>query len=161
MTALRQPLQEILKGAHKIVVVGVGNSLRSDDGFGLLAAQLLLKKLPKREKVEILLGESAPENLTGSIRKLKPSHVVLIDCAEMGLSVGSVKIIDPATISGVSASTHNLPLGLLLHYLEEEIKCKCFILGIQPKSTTFGGKMSPQVSKALKVVVKEMLAVLC
>lgn len=161
MTALKDNLRKILKGAHKIVVVGVGNALRSDDSFGLLAAKLLLKKGPKKEKVEILLGESAPENLTGSIRKLKPTHVIFIDCAEMNLPAGSVKIIDPATIGGVSASTHNLPLGLLLHYLEEEIKCKCFILGIQPKSTAFGEKMSPELRKALEAVVEGVASVLC
>ena len=63
-------LKPELKGASKIVVLGVGSELRGDDIAGILAAENLKGKTS--DKLQVLIGGTAPENLTGEIKKLKP-----------------------------------------------------------------------------------------
>jgi hydrogenase 3 maturation protease len=66
---------------------------------------------------------------------MKPSHVVLIDAAEMGRSPGDVAIIDAGKISSTRVSTHAMPLSVLMEYLEKELKVKVALVGIQPTAS--------------------------
>ena len=115
---IKKELKKRLKGAKRIAVLGVGSELRADDAAGMLVAKNLANK-----NVEVFLAGAAPENFTGAIKKIKPTHVIIIDCADMKKKPGSVLLIDPARVSGVSFSTHTLPLNILAGYLIKDINC--------------------------------------
>lgn len=139
----------------------MGAELRGDDAAGLLAAEALKRSLAaktKLPKLKIFLGGTAPENLTGPIKAFRPSHVIVIDAAEMGLAPGSVKVIDPRTIADAgSFSTHNLPLNVLTEYLRTSLDCRITVVAIQPARWEWGQSCSPEVSAAAAAVAGGIL----
>jgi hydrogenase 3 maturation protease len=159
MMEIVQELWERIQTGHKIVFLGVGSPLRADDSVGLhIVAQLeqnLVKA--KEDKYHFYLGESAPENFAGAIRNQAPTHVVIFDAANMGKAPGSFSLIEPEAISGISFSTHMLPLNVLTDYLIKTCDCKIVIMGIQPKLLEFGYPMTSAVKKAADQFISEFL----
>jgi hydrogenase 3 maturation protease len=146
--ALEADRQHRRAGGRPVVVLGVGAELRSDDAAGVrVAAELARMSLPG---VRALDGGSAPENCTAEIRKLDPSHLIIVDSAHMGAPPGEVRLIEPADIGGASFGTHSLPLSVLVDYIQREIGCRVAVIGIQPVSLAFGEGMSPEVSAAVQ-----------
>jgi hydrogenase 3 maturation protease len=160
---LKTELQKKLKNAKRIALLGIGSTLRSDDAAGAMVAEQAAKKIrgeKKQPAFKVFFGATAPENLTGEIRTFKPSHVIMVDSANLGVKPGTVQLLDPAKIGGISFSTHALPLKMMADYLRESIKCKVLIVGIQPKSLEFGEKVSPEVRKAVKFVSSAIIEVI-
>ncbi len=126
-------LAQGLSGATRIAVLGVGDDLNPLDRPGIIGA-ILVSEL-ERPNVSVFLAGTMPENYTGALRQLRPSHVVILDAAGMGLPPGSVGIVHPAGIRGQRFSTHSLPLSLVIEYLEKEIGATVVLIGIQPDAT--------------------------
>jgi hydrogenase 3 maturation protease len=139
-------------GSLRIVVLGVGSELRSDDVVGVLAAERIAEK--NLRGVWSLSGGTAPENFTADVRQISPTHVLIIDSADMGDAPGTVRLIDPSDIGGISFGTHALPLGVLAGYLQRETGCRVIVIGVQPESLEFGGQLSPPVRTALEETVQ-------
>jgi hydrogenase 3 maturation protease len=144
-----------LKGASKIVLLAVGSELRGDDAAGLLVAEELQNhKLPN---LEVLIGGTAPENLTGEIKRLKPSHLVIVDAAEMNEAPGTIKLVLPEEIGGFSFSTHSLPLKVMVDFIRQDWPCEVLIIAIQPANLSFGAQVSGAVRRAARQVCDLML----
>lgn len=107
----------------------------------------------QRFVVRLWEGGTAPENLTGEIRRFKPSHILLVDAADLGLKPGAVTLVEPDTIGNIPCSTHTLPLKILTGYLKASFPCDIMIIGIQPKHTDFGIAPSNEVKQTVKRVV--------
>ncbi len=152
MPDLRNKLKSNLKGAKKVAVLGVGSELRADDIAGILAAQ----ELEKHPNVKVFLGYTAPENLSGEIKKFKPTHVIIIDTADMGKKPGEVAVFTPEDSGGISFSTHKLPIKVLASYLQQSFECRVIIIGIQPKTLDFGKPVSKEVKSAVNDVSKAL-----
>lgn len=121
-------LSSFLRGATLTVVLGVGSELRGDDAAGILIARCLVNKHPR---IIALEGHTAPESFAGKIIKLKPSHVLVADAAEMGLDPGAWEIPRRAELDKTMTSTHLIPLTALAKHLEEGCGCKVAFVGIQ------------------------------
>lgn len=128
--------------------------MRADDAAGILAATQLKKALAGRKAgraVKIFLGETAPENLTGEIKRYKPSHLVIIDTADLRKRPGTIFVFTPQDVGGgVSFSTHKMPARILVDYLVRSLGCEVAIIGIQPKSVDFGNNISRAVKSSAK-----------
>jgi hydrogenase 3 maturation protease len=156
--ALASMLEEELSGWKQVVILGIGNEFSGDDSLGFQAARKLKRALSNMSRVEVLAVGVAPENFTGLLRKLSPSHVVLIDAAEMGEIAGKIELIEPHRIEKRMPSTHTMPLYMLAEYLEHELGAKVLILGIQPESLSFGTAVSREgrvsVDKLARLLVE-------
>lgn len=108
--------------------------------------------------VNVLEGGTAPENLTGEIRRIRPSHLLIIDSAEMGEPPGTVRLFAPEEIGGLSFGTHALPLSVLARYLAEETGCRVTIMGIQPRSLEFDAALSEEAALAVDETVEALAA---
>jgi hydrogenase 3 maturation protease len=150
---LEGKLEEALSGWTHLVILGIGNEFGGDDKLGLLAAHRLKEALSDVSRVDILEAGNAPENFTGLLRKLSPSHTLLIDAAEVREEVGAVKIIEPQEIQKQMPSTHSIPLYMLVNYLEHELGSKVIILGIQAKKLSFGAPISEEVGNSVDQLV--------
>jgi hydrogenase maturation protease len=74
----------------------------------------------------------------------------MIDAAHLGEQPGVLRYLDWRQTSGLSASSHTLPLHVLASYLSAELNDPTIgLLGIQPASTAFGAPLSPEVEEAL------------
>lgn len=99
--------------------------------------------------MEVFFGETAPENLTGQIRRFRPTHVIILDAVDIGAEPGHIRLIGPDEISSrAMASTHNASLTLLMDYLRHFLGCEIIVIGIQPKTLDFGKPPSGPVLQA-------------
>ncbi len=163
MATLKALLKSRLRNAKKVALLGVGSELRGDDAAGLLVARQLIRVCGRRKKgaeFKVFIGDTAPENLTGEIKKFKPTHVLIVDSAQMRQKAGAVKFIDPSKVGGISFCTHSLPVNILTDYLITSLGCEIIILGIQPKNIDFGGDVSPEVRESaghVSAAIKEII----
>jgi len=150
MLNLKKSLSNSLKGAERIAVLGIGSELRADDIAGILVAQKLEEL--QGQNFKVFLGYTAPENLSGEIRKFKPTHLIMIDTADIGKEPGEVKLFTPENVGGISFSTHKLPVKIMAQFLQKDINCNVMIIGIQPKSLDFGKPVSSHVQRSVNEI---------
>ena len=160
MQKLIQGLKIRLKAANRIALLGVGSQLRGDDAAGILVADALSKKICKKNNLKVFFGHTAPENLTGEIKKFKPQHLIIIDSADMGKKAGEVSLIDISDLRGVTFSTHQLPVEIMADYLMQATGCHISIIGIQPKQLKFDSQVSQEILKSVKQLVTGLQQVL-
>jgi len=163
MPQIKTILKDRLKSAQRVAVLGIGSQLRADDAAGLIIAKELktyFKDKKKRNLLKVFLGETAPENLTGQIKKFKPTHLVVIDAVDFHLKTGDLRVVDICTEAGVSFSTHRVPIGILRDYLYKSIHCETILIGMQPGSTEFCGGLSPGIQESTQAACKEIREVL-
>jgi hydrogenase 3 maturation protease len=157
--ALVSKLGEELSGWKRIVILGIGNEFSGDDGLGSRAALKLKRALSNTPRIDVIATGTSPENFTGLLRKLSPSHVVLIDAAELGETAGAIELIEPHRIEKRIPSTHTMPLYMLTEYLEQELGAKVLILGIQPESLSFGTTVSSEVGVSIDRLARLLVQV--
>lgn len=139
-------IKDILKG--KVVIVGIGNTLRGDDGFG----PALVEKLAGKVNAVCLDAGSAPENHTGKIVKEKPDTILLVDAIHLGLAPGKYEILKKDQILKSGFSTHDISPHMFIDYLEKQTKADIYMLGVQPENLSFGQEMSASVKRALNEI---------
>lgn len=154
-----QKLASIWKEGGKIVFLGVGSPLRADDSVGLTIVEQLQAAFPVTPGTEsrFILGETAPENFSGTIREFGPSHLVIFDAADVEKEPGSIVVISREEIGGTSFSTHILPLKILADYLVDATGCAVTVIGVQPKLLEFAYPMTSGVKKAAETFVAEVI----
>jgi hydrogenase 3 maturation protease len=137
------------------LLLTVGNGLMGDDGAGPLLAQLLAHT--HLNGWVVLNGGSSPENVLHQIREHAPSHVVVIDSADMDLPPGSIRKVPQQNLENpLYFTTHTLPLTFLIESLNEFVLQSTFI-GIQPEIVAFGFPMSSSVSQAVKTLLNNIV----
>jgi hydrogenase 3 maturation protease len=137
-------LKSHLKG--KVVILGIGNSLRSDDAAGSVLASRI------KDKVSFRVFDTAatPENYLGKVIKEQPDTVIIIDTVDFGGSPGEFREMEGADLKTVNLFfTHNASLSLTINYLQSHLKLDIIILMIQPKTIVFGDTISTAVSASL------------
>lgn len=144
----------------RVAVVGVGHELNGDDVAGLAVVRALSPALASSDRVLIVDAGPAPENTTGLLRRFAPDLVLLVDAAQMDAPPGAVCWLDWQETTGISASTHTLPLHLLARYLVAELGCEVALLGIQPAANVPGAPLSPEVEEAVDAVAAGLAAAL-
>ena len=151
-------LKAWLEGATRVVVLGVGSRIRRDDAVGLVLVDRLKGRVPSL--VELFDCETVPESFTGPIRNLAPSHLLIIDAAELGLNPGEARVINPESILEARFSTHALSLSVLSEYIASETGAKVLLIGVQPKDLQFGVGMTPELTHAAERLSQFILSVL-
>jgi len=141
-----------------LVVLGLGSPLRRDDFAGIAVLRALRRLLTEKgqltgsgERVLLVEGGSAPENVLGLVARARPTHVLIVDAADLGLPPGSAALIRPEEAGSAHLpSTHTLPVRFLCSYLSRLTGAKTLVLGIQPKDIGFGEGLSPELEDAIK-----------
>ncbi len=136
-------LKEILRGT--VVIVGVGNTSRGDDGAG----PALISEIEGRVAAQCIDGGVAPENYLEKIVQMSPDTVLIADAADIKAEPGEIRIVESGKIASGGLSTHAVSLGLVCEYLRERCpSSKTHLLAIQPCSTKAEG-----LSEAVRVSV--------
>ncbi|BAZ98780.1 MULTISPECIES: hydrogenase maturation peptidase HycI [Methanothermobacter] len=145
---MKRLLSDFLTDCRRLLVLTVGNELRSDDGLGPYLASLIQEAMEERGHLVINAG-TVPENFTGKIRSERPSHILIVDAVEMREEPGTVRLIERDSISEYSISTHAMPLSFLVRYLEDQGAYRIALMGVQPENLEFGTGLSPAVEDAV------------
>jgi hydrogenase 3 maturation protease len=139
-------LKELLDRASRLLFVGVGNVLKSDDGVGVVISRQIME----RPGILTLSVEVSIENYIGKINSLEPEELVIIDCMELGRSPGDNQLLALDDVQDITFNTHNISLGRLRDFFT----FPCYVLGIQPAKLDFGETLSAPVEEASRNIVK-------
>ena len=112
-----------------MIILGIGNELKYDDGVGPFIISEL-NKLNLNENVLLINAQTVPENFTGKIRKENPSHIILIDACLMGLNPGDYKIVNEDDFVKIGISTHSMSLSYFVKFLNQD---NILFIGIEPE----------------------------
>ncbi|MCQ2972079.1 MAG: hydrogenase maturation peptidase HycI [archaeon] len=134
-------LKEFIKDYEKLILLGVGNILKKDDGAG----PYIISKLEEKENILLIDGQTMPENFTGLIRKANPSHLLIIDACLMNEEPGTIKLVNREDFVNIGISTHSMSLNYFVKYLERDLPVKVANIGIQPESMDFGEDLTLKV----------------
>lgn len=140
--------KDIFKG--KVVIVGMGNTLRRDDGFG----PALVERLKASRGLVCIDAGSSPETYAGKIIKERPDTILVVDVLHSDLEPGEYDILRSSEIIKSGFSTHDISPRMFLEYLKEETGADIYMLGVQPQDVSFGEGISERLKKSLEEIVK-------
>ena len=105
-------------------------------------------------KTFLINGGSVPENFTGLIKKIDPSHIMLIDASLMKRQAGEINIVNKDNIVDISISTHSMSLAYLIKYLQLEKEFNILFIGIEPEIMDLSFELSDNVKESSDMLVK-------
>jgi hydrogenase 3 maturation protease len=156
---VQDALEKWFSGADRVVVAGIGNPIRRDDFVGVKIVQDLQGKVP--QNVCLLECETVPESFMQDIVDYKPSHVLLVDAAVLGLKPGETRLVFPEQITDFPAvTTHVLPLRIFCEYITKMAEAKIALLLIEPQDTEFGEGLTAPVQATEEKIAKLLIELL-
>ena len=99
-------------------------------------------------------GGSVPANFTGLIKKINPSHIILIDASLMNKEAGEINIVNKDNIVDISISTHSMSLSYLIKYLQLEKEYNILFIGIEPEIMDLSFELSSKIKDSSDMLVK-------
>jgi coenzyme F420 hydrogenase subunit delta len=139
-----------------ILVLGIGNILFGDDGFGCELVAYVEKHHAIPEAVCLLDAGTSVRKLlfTLCLSPIRPRRLLILDSIDAGRSPGEIFEIDPAKIPPVKLddfSIHQLPTSNLLRELQEScgVEVRVFACQTGPLPEEISPGLSPPVQSAL------------
>ena len=145
---MKNIFKNIFKG--KVVIVGIGNSLKGDDAFG----PLLVDRLKGKVKAVCIDAGSAPENYTANIVKENPDTILIVDAVHLDLKPGEYDVLKKSDIIKSGFTTHDISPNMFIEYLENQTRADIYMLGIQPERVCFGKGLSDKLKSKLSEIEK-------
>ncbi|MEW6013769.1 MAG: hydrogenase maturation protease [Candidatus Zixiibacteriota bacterium] len=151
----------IAKGRNtpRLLVIGVGNEFRSDDGVGLRIARELTSLLPPDTKIIQGSGEGASliESWNGF------DIVIIIDAVKSGALPGRIHRIDasartvPVNFFNYSSHAFSVAEAIEVSRALGSLPSALIIYGIEGKSFSNGTELTPEVLQSAGEVKKLIL----
>ncbi|MFX1375963.1 MAG: hydrogenase maturation protease [Promethearchaeota archaeon] len=134
MKEIRKLLYDKLKGATKIVLMGIGETKLSDDGVGPYIISELLDY--SNDKFLFINAGIDPMGRLDEIINFQASHLVLLDTCTLKKPPGTIAIINRENIQEfVPISTHTIPIHIVIDFLAEKLTdINVFMIGFVPES---------------------------
>ena len=147
----------------KVLVMGVGSILMTDEGIGIRAVEELEKRYRFPENVEILDGGTSGIELLSYISG--KDYLIIIDAIKSGNPPGTVLRVEGEDVPArfrTRISPHQLGISDLLAAatLTDEMPKQLVLFGIEPKEIVLGIGLSTEVranlDRLIQVVVDEL-----
>lgn len=144
--------------SKRIAVIGIGNTLRRDDGIGIIVLESLLK-FYKRQGIDYLNFGVATFDLLHRIRDY--DTVLLIDGVRADLPVGELKIFELANLKyypdNLTTSTHGLNLKDIFELAKKiALKTKIYVALIQINDLSYGEGLSNILKDKQQEITKQI-----
>lgn len=147
---------QIRETTKKIIVIGIGNTLYSDEGVGVHILPYLEDALSDCDNIEIVEGITDGMKLLGPVEEA--DYLIIIDAINADKEGGSIiTLVDeeiPAYF-GIKMSIHQIGFQEVLNAarFRDNLPEKMILIGVQPSSLELGLELSDVVrSKIPKVV---------
>ncbi len=149
---------------HEALVLGLGNILWADEGFGVRAVEAFHEAYADRDDVEVLDGGTLGAYLINSVMDAK--RLLILDCAELKAAPGTLRVLRDDAIrlwSSTKLSAHQtgmndvLAKATLMGYEPEAIT----VIGVQPNELEdYGGSLTDvvraRVDEAVQLAAEEL-----
>ncbi len=145
----------------KIVVLGVGNTILSDEGLGVKAVERLREGYEFPEEVELIDGGTLGIDLLYYLEGVR--KLLILDAVSGGGKPGTLYKFKGEEVKGYfrrKVSMHELGIQEVLALMDvmdkpvEEI----VVLGIEPASIELGTDLSPVVEESMPDLLREALS---
>jgi hydrogenase maturation protease len=129
-----------------VIVIGLGNTLMSDEGVGVWVVQRLSDFTGEFPLVDFVDAGTGGMSILHLIRG--KDKAIFIDCAKMGKKPGDIKKFTPQEIKSAKdlahQSLHEADLIKIINMADKLGQCpaEIIIFGIEPQSVTPGHEMS-------------------
>ena len=138
------------------LILGCGNILFGDDGFGCAVVEYLERNGPVPDHVCLAdVGTGVRKLLfTLCLSPERPRRVLVVDALDVGRAPGELFEIDPADIPGIKMddfSMHQLPTSNLLRELQQQCNVEVRVLACQ--TAPLPDRVSPGLSEAVRLAV--------
>jgi hydrogenase maturation protease len=140
--------------AGRVLVLGIGNTLLSDEGAGVHAVRQLQAAAASQSGIEYMDGGTLSFTLAGPIED--SDAVVIIDAAELGTEAGAVRVFEGAAMDDFlgaerKRSVHEVGLRDLMAVaaLAGRLPERRALIGIQPAELGWGDAPSPRVAEGI------------
>ncbi|MGA2622901.1 MAG: hydrogenase maturation protease [Bacteroidota bacterium] len=150
---------EILNPQSSILIIGIGNIFRGDDGVGILTA----RNIQRRNLSGVQTIEESGEG-TSLIDAWKDRDtVIIIDAVSSGTKPGTIHSFDaavqqvPSKFFNYSTHAFSLAEAIELARVLNRLPGKLFVYGIEGKNFHAGSALSPEVEKAGNEVLTRIL----
>lgn len=144
-----------------VTILGIGNTLYSDEGVGIHALPLLEEVFADDENVELVEGSTDGIKLLGPVEEA--DFLIVIDAINAGLEGGSLIALYDDEIPayyGIKMSIHQVTFQEVLFAakLRESYPKKIVMIGVQPESLELGVELSEKVRSRLPQLVERVKA---
>ena len=134
----------------KLLILGVGNTLKADDGVGPAVCEGLKPILPG----QVIEGGTAPENYVQKILNFAPKLLLIVDAMDFGGEPGTIRLFEPEELGGGLSSTHALTPRTFTDLIAGQCGTEILYVGIQPGDVTMGAAMTCVMEAAAKECVR-------
>lgn len=138
-----------------ICVLGIGNVLWADEGFGVRCVEALQQRYEFAPHVNLLDGGTLGLNLMRYVQEA--SHLLIFDAVDYGLAPGTLKLVEdedvPRFMGAKKMSLHQTGFQevLSLSLLTGQYPKAVLLVGCQPEQLEdYGGSLRPCVKLALE-----------
>jgi hydrogenase maturation protease len=140
----------------RIVVLGVGNILLSDEGIGVRAVEELGRAYALPPEVEIIDGGTSAMELLDDLARC--DLLIIADCVRAGRPPGHLLRLVDAEIPALfrtKLSPHQvgLPEVLATLVITQEAPMRTVLFGVEPESLATGLGLTPTVAATLPALV--------
>lgn len=147
MHSVWEKIDNLFQQYNNILIIGIGNPLRSDDKVGLF----ICDNLKETNKIKTLKIESSIERYIFTINRLKNDAIIMIDAADIRKEPGKFDLIEIEKFTDTTWHTHNVSLKKIA---SQFLQKTTWILGIQPQSISIGENLTSKVKKTAKLIIK-------
>jgi hydrogenase maturation protease len=143
-------------GQPSIVVIGVGNEYRSDDGAGIAVARQLRMLFP----IGVTILEESGEGGTLIEAWKGATWVMLVDAVRSGATPGTIRRLDarvaPVPIGFFHYSTHAFSVAEAVELARslDQLPAHLILYGIEGENFSAGVELSSAVEQAVDAVVE-------
>ena len=154
---LLNKLTSFLKDAKTVIVIGMGNEVRADDAVGLHVVRFL--KPYTTNQLHVFEGHMTPEAFIRPACAKHPTHVLIIDAAELHTKPGVWRVLSSDEIKEDLFTTHAIPITEVAAEFQRRCGVKVAFLGIQPKLRETSLSLSKECQSAAKEIADFILRI--
>jgi len=145
------------------IVLGIGNTLNTDEGLGVHALDALRARLGEQDQLEILDGGTLGLNLLSIVEEA--SHLVVLDAVNVGKSPGTVVELQKEDIPlfrGIKMSDHQITFQevLGLAKIRDKFPENLHLIGAQPADLSIGVGLSPTIEAVMPEIIERTIFIL-
>lgn len=142
------------EGSGRVLVLGIGNILLTDEGVGVHAMRALAAEIGDRADIDFIDGGTLSFTLAGPIAEC--SGLIVLDTAALNEPPGTVRALagpemDRFLATGPKTSVHEVSLSEVMGMAlaQDALPARRMLIGIQPQDFSWGEAPTPEVAAAI------------
>ncbi|MCL0087118.1 hydrogenase maturation protease [Thermodesulfovibrionales bacterium] len=150
-------LSKVISKTERVLIVGLGNILREDDGVGIYVVNGLEKRGLQNFVID---AGTAPQNYIHRIRRSSLEVIILIDAVDFRGRPGEIIFEDIYKIDEIapSTTTHKFPIKTFAQLIRGLVgDIEIYLLGIQPRRIGYDFNLSEDIKESGDDIINSLI----